>query len=109
MTVTLSLYKHPVYSTSRTIRHVEVFYRFIDPTSRVTQANTSRPVFLSQCINDVSISFFSASASSIPRCVLDPAPGGRLHCAPAMIKPISASHGAFAAKFRCVMRITPGP
>jgi hypothetical protein len=26
-----------------------------------------------------------------------------------MIKPISASHGAFAAKFRCVMRITPGP
>ena len=109
MTVTLSLYKHPVYSTSRTLRHVEVFYPFIDPTSRASQANTSRPVFLSQCINDISISFFSASASSIPRCVLDPAPGGGLHCAPAMSKPISASHGAFAAKFRCVMRITPGP
>jgi hypothetical protein len=26
-----------------------------------------------------------------------------------MRRPISASHGAFAAKFRCVMRITPGP
>ena len=105
MTVTLIVY----INTRCTLVLYATWKSLFDPTSCASQANTSRPVFLSQCINDVSISFLSASASSIPRCVLDPAPGGRLHCAPAMIKPISASHGAFAAKFRCVMRITPGP
>ena len=106
MTVTLIVY----INTRCTLRLVlYATWKFLfDPVTCQSGQHQSAG-FSVPCINDMSISFFSASASSIVRCVLDPAPGGRLHCAPAMSKPISASHGAFAAKFRCVMRITPGP